>query len=102
MLSAVKDGDVCSPGCAFTIQGAVAESRGDRDTARYRCMTWSPKKPDLIDYDGLTTPFSSDASDGGNGSATITPYRTLTHQPGRLPRAQRRQCANRGHCLRDS
>ena len=32
MLSAVQDGNLRSPGCALTVEGAVAESRGDRDT----------------------------------------------------------------------
>ena len=30
----------------------------------------------MAGYDGFTTPCSSDASDGGNGGAATTPYRT--------------------------
>ena len=32
VLPAVQDRNLLSPGCAFTVEGAVAESRGDRDT----------------------------------------------------------------------
>ena len=54
----------------------------------YGCMTWSPNKLDIITgYDEFTTPCSSDASDGGNGSATTIPYRTSTRLPRELPRA---------------
>ena len=60
------------------------------ETLLYGCMTWSPKKPD---YDRLrrvfTAPCSSDALDGGNGSATTTPYRTPTRLPRQIPRALR-------------
>ena len=38
-------------------------------------------------YDGFTTSYSCDASDGGNGSVTTTPYCTPTHLPRQLPRA---------------
>ena len=55
------------------------------ETLLYGCMTWSPNKP-MTGYDGFTTPCSSDASDGGNGSATTTPYRTPTCLPRQLPR----------------
>ena len=54
------------------------------ETLLYGCMTWSPKKPG---YDGFTAPCSSDALDGGNGSATTTPYRTPMRLPRQLPRA---------------
>ena len=57
------------------------------ETLLYGCMTWSPNKPDLTGYDGFTTPCSSDASDGGNGSATTTPYGTPTRLPRQFPRA---------------
>ena len=48
------------------------------ETLLYGCMTWSPKKPDYDRLRRVTTPSSSDALDGGNGSATTTPYRTPT------------------------
>ena len=32
MLPAVQDENILSPGCARTVEGAVAESGGDRDT----------------------------------------------------------------------
>ena len=56
----------------------------------YGCMTWSPKSLTMTDYDGFTAPCSSDALDGGNGSATTTPYRTPTRLPRQIPRALRR------------
>ena len=45
------------------------------ETLLYGCMTW------------FTAPCSSGALDGGNGSATTTPYRTPTRLPRQLPRA---------------
>ena len=57
------------------------------ETLLYGCMTWNPKKPDHDRHNRFTTPCSSDALDGGNGSATTTPYRTLTRSPRQLPRA---------------
>ena len=65
------------------------------ETLLYGCMTWSPNNLDygarttltMTGYDGFTTPCSSDASDGGNGSVTTAPYRTPTRLPRQLPRA---------------
>ena len=52
MLPAVvQDGNLRSSGCALTtVEGAVAESRGDRDTTLRLHDVWSPNKPD---YDRL-------------------------------------------------
>ena len=41
----------------------------------------------MAGYDGFTTPCSSDASDGGNRSATITPYLAPMRLPRQLPSA---------------
>ena len=53
------------------------------------CMTWSPKSLTMTGYDGFTIPCSSNASDGRNGSANTTPYRTSTRMPRQVPRSYR-------------
>ena len=58
------------------------------ETLPYGCMRWSPASLTMTGYDGFTTPCSFDALDGGNGSATTTPYRTPTRLPRQLPSIQ--------------
>ena len=46
VLPAVQDGNILSPGCALTVEGAVAEIAEVIETLLYGCMTWSPNKAD--------------------------------------------------------
>ena len=83
MFPAVQEGNVRPPACALTAEGADAGNRGDRDTAQgVRDVELEQAWLRQTTYGRFSTPCSSDASVGGNGSA---------------PRALRQQCGHAGY-----
>ena len=61
------------PGVRLRLKVRILKA-GVIETILYGCSTWSPNKLDLGRLRQANTAYSSDASAGGNGSATATSY----------------------------